>query len=270
LNATAIYRHQWVRMPGQPQIASVAVHSPLAKDRVGLGLIYTFDKIGVTQTNSIDASFAYRLPVGKKKNIKLCFGLSAGVMNYIANLSGVQTTDASDPNFVGNTQNRWLPNVGFGFYAYSDKFFAGISVPRILANKLDGDYSVFSTSFNVAGQYHHLLLTGGYVYNLGEKVKFVPSMLFKYVPVNSPASFAFNATFIFVDRFWLGAAYRLSDSCNFMAAVNVVPQLKIGYGYDLAVSPLNKFTSGTHEVMLSFDALFKHSQIVSPRHVKYF
>ncbi len=157
-------------MPGQPQIASVAVHSPLAKDRVGLGLIYTFDKIGVTQTNSIDASFAYRLPVGKKKNIKLCFGLSAGVMNYIANLSGVQTTDASDPNFVGNTQNRWLPNVGFGFYAYSDKFFAGISVPRILANKLDGDYSVFSTSFNVAGQYHHLLLTGGYVYNLGEKV----------------------------------------------------------------------------------------------------
>jgi hypothetical protein len=55
-----------------------------------------------------------------------------------------------------------------------------------------------------------------------------------------------------------------------MAAVNVVPQLKIGYGYDLAVSPLNKFTSGTHEVMLSFDALFKHSQIVSPRHVNYF
>jgi type IX secretion system PorP/SprF family membrane protein len=117
LNATAIYRNQRVRMPGQPQIASVAVHSPLAKDRVGLGLIYTFDKIGVTQTNSIDASFAYRLPVGKKKNIKLCFGLSAGVMNCIANLSGVQTTDASDPNFVGNTQNRWLPNVGFGFYA---------------------------------------------------------------------------------------------------------------------------------------------------------
>jgi type IX secretion system PorP/SprF family membrane protein len=270
LNATAIYRHQWVRMPGQPQTASVAVHSPLAKDRVGLGLIYTFDKIGVTQTNSIDASFAYRLPVGKKKNVKLCFGLSAGVMNYSANLSGVQTTDASDPNFVGNNQNRWLPNVGFGFYAYSDKFFAGISVPRILANKLDGDYSVFSTSSNVARQYHHLLLTGGYVFNLGEKVKFVPSMLFKYVPVNSPVSFDFNATFVFVDRFWLGAAYRLSDSYNFMAAVNVVPQLKIGYCYDLAVSPLNKFTSGSHEVMLSFDALFKHSQVVSPRHVKYF
>src|SRR4051812_5346032 len=62
INATAIYRNQWVKMPGAPQTASVAVHSPLKNNRLGLGLIYTYDQIGVSKTNSLNASFAYRIP----------------------------------------------------------------------------------------------------------------------------------------------------------------------------------------------------------------
>src|SRR3989442_13838926 len=76
ISAMAIYRYQWVKMPGQPQSASVAVHSPLKKNQYALGLIYSFDKIGVTTTNSVNADFAYRIPLGKKKNVRLCFGLS--------------------------------------------------------------------------------------------------------------------------------------------------------------------------------------------------
>lgn len=270
LNAMAIYRHQWVKMPGLPQSASVAVHSPLKNEKIGLGLIYSFDKIGVTQTNSINADFAYRIPVGKKKNIKVCIGLSAGVTNYRSNLPGVAVVDANDPNFAGNNVNLWLPNFGFGVYVYSDRFFAGVSLPHILANRLGGKYSVFETSTGVARQYYHLLITGGYVFNIGKKVKFMPSMLFKYVPVHAPITFDFNATFIFIDRIWLGAAYRLNDSYNFMLAVNVTRQLKIGYAYDLTVSSQNKYTSGSHEVMASFDFDFRKSKVVSPRFVKYF
>lgn len=270
IHAMAIYRHQWVKMPGQPQTASVAIHSPLKKEKVALGLIYTFDKIGVTKTNSINASFAYRFIVGKKKDIRLSLGLSTGVMNYNSNLGIVKTTEPGDPNFEGNNQNRWLPEVGFGFYAYSKKFYAGISLPHLLAMRLNGKTGAFETSSMVAHQYYHLLITGGYVFDLGKKVKFMPSVLMKYVPVHAPLSFDFNITFIFIDRIWLGAGYRLNDSYNFMLAVNATKQLRIGYAYDLTVSPLNKYTTGSHEVMISFDGLFEHSGVVSPRYVKYF
>lgn len=270
LNAMAIYRHQWTKMPGLPQSASVAIHSPLKNERIALGLIYSFDKIGVTQTNTINAHFAYRVPVGKKKKVKLCFGLSAGVAHYQAKLSNVNVVDAGDPNFETNVTNRWLPNVGFGIYAYSDRFFAGISVPHILANKLNGNYSVFYTGTDAARQYHHLLVTGGYVFSIGRKVKFMPSVLFKYVPVKTPFSFDFNIAFIFIDRVWLGAGYRFNDSYNFMLAVNITPQLRVGYCYDLTVTSLNKYTSGSHEIMLSYDALFTRANIISPRYVKYF
>lgn len=270
INAMAIYRHQWVKIPRQPQSASVTVHSPLKNDKIGLGLIYSYDQIGVTKTNSVNANFAYRIPVGKKKNVRICIGLSAGATNYRTNLNQVAVVDANDPNFTGNNVNRWLPNFGFGLYAYSDKFFVGISVPHILANKLDGKTSVFETSANVARQYHHLLFNAGYVFSLGKKVKFMPSLMMKYVPVYAPISFDFNATFIFIDRIWLGAGYRLNDSYNFMLAVDVTKQLKIGYAYDLTVSSQNKYTSGSHEVMASFDFNFKKGKVVSPRFVKYF
>lgn len=270
LNAMAIYRQQWVKIPGAPQSASVAIHSPLKNENIALGLIYNYDRIGVTKTNDVNVDFAYRLSIGKKKLVRLCFGISAGVTNYRTDMSTVATTDANDPNFIGNNVNRWLPNVGAGVYVYSDRFFAGISVPHILANKLDGSYSVFETSSSNAHQYLNLLLTGGYVFSIGKKIKFMPSMLFKYVPVHAPVSFDFNATFVFIDRIWLGAGYRLNDSYNFMFAANVTKQLRIGYCYDLTVSSLNKYTTGSHEVMASYDFNFAHRKVVSPRQIKYF
>ncbi|HLP21746.1 MAG TPA: PorP/SprF family type IX secretion system membrane protein, partial [Chitinophagales bacterium] len=153
---------------------------------------------------------------------------------------------------------------------YSDRFFAGVALPHILLNRLNGPMSVFETSPEIARQYYHLLITGGYVFSLGKKVKFMPSFLLKYVPVHAPVTFDFNATFVFVDRLWLGAAYRFNDSYNFMAAVNITRQLRVGYTYDLTVSPLSKYTSGSHEVMLGFDFDFKKGKVVNPRQVKYF
>ena len=270
LNATVIYRDQWLKMPGAPQTASVAVNSPLPNDKLALGILYSFDKIGVTTTNSFNADFAYRIKVGKKKDVNLSFGISAGFQNYVANFNGVATTDLNDPSFEGNYQKRWLPTVGAGFYAYNNKFFVGIAAPYILANRLNGSAAAFATSTGVARQYQNLLISGGYAFEIGKKVHFVPSVLIKYIPKYAPVTLDFNAMFIFVDRIWLGASYRLNDSYNFTLGVNLTKQIKIGYCYDLTVSPLNKFTTGTHEVMASFDTWFKAKKAVAPTQMRYF
>jgi type IX secretion system PorP/SprF family membrane protein len=270
ISATAIYRHQWVNVPKAPRSASVAIHSPLRNNNVALGLIYSYDQLGVTKTNTVTADFAYRIPLGKKKKVKLSIGINAGAINYQANLNDVKTQTANDPNFAGNNQNRWLPVVGAGIYAYSEKFFVGVSVPNILQSSLDDKYNVFETSTSVARRYTHLLATAGYVFNLGKKVKFMPSILMKYVPKHAPIDFDFNANFVFIDRIWLGAGYRLQDSYSFMAAFNITRQLRVGYSYDLTASKFSGYNAGTHEVMLGFDCDFKGKKIVNPRFVKYF
>ncbi len=270
LSLAAAYRLQWVNVPGAPQTGSFSIHSPLQNNNIALGLTFVNDRIGVTHTNKIEGNFAYRIPLDKSKKIKLSLGISAGVMNYRAKLSEVETQGgaATDPSFSQNA-SIWIPNVGFGLYAYSQKFFIGVSVPNLLAGSYKTN-KVFQTGANTSHQYYHLYATGGYVFDLGKKVKFAPSVMMKYVPKYAPIDFDFNANFIFIDRIWIGASYRLSDSYGFMAAFNILPQLRVGYAYDLTVSSISKFTTGSHEVMLGYDFDFVNKGIVNPRYVRYF
>lgn len=270
LSTTAAYRNQWLKLPGAPQTATVALHGALKDKRIGLGIVYTHDRLGASATDELNAAFAYRIPVGKKKKVKLCFGVSTGFANYRTNLTNVATTQPGDPSFTGVNSSRWLFHFGLGVYVYSDRFFAGISVPNLLPNRLVGKSSVFETSANIAREYHHLLITGGYVFSLTKKVKLMPSVLIKYVPAHAPVTFDFNATVIFIDRIWLGAGYRFNDSYNFMLAANVYKQLKIGYSYDLPVSGLRTYTSGSHEVTLGFDINFEKGKPATPAETKFF
>ena len=269
LSLVGIYRWQWVNVPGAPQTGSFAIHSPLKNDRIALGLSFVSDHYTVVHSDKLEGDFAYRIPVGKKKNIKISLGVGVSATNIRADLKDVGLTQTVDNSFQNNI-NIWMPNVTAGIYVYSEKFFVGVSVPEILSNSLSTKGQVWQRSIDSAHQYTSLYATAGYVFDLGKKVKFAPSILVKYVPKYAPVSMDFNANFIFIDRLWLGVSYRLSDSYGFMVAVNITKQLRVGYAYDLTVSPISHFTTGSHEVMAGYDFDFRKKSIVNPRYVRYF
>ena len=269
LSMVALYRWQWVNVPGAPQTASFAISSPLRNDHVALGFSFVSDHYTVVHSDKLEADFAYRIPVGKQKKIKISLGLGASVTNIRADLSAVGLSQQIDQSFQNNV-NIWVPNVTAGVYVYSEKFFIGVSVPEILSNSLSTKNQVWQRSIDSAHQYTSLYATAGYVFDLGKKVKFAPSILIKYVPKYAPISMDFNANFIFIERLWLGVSYRLSDSYGFMVAFNITRQLRVGYAYDLTVSPISHFTTGSHEVMAGFDFDFRKKSIVNPRYIRYF
>src|SRR5688572_16962713 len=53
LSGTAIYRNQWVNFDGAPKTFTGAIHSGFRKARVGLGLLFSNDQIGVHSDNSL-------------------------------------------------------------------------------------------------------------------------------------------------------------------------------------------------------------------------
>src|SRR5687767_15416872 len=46
LSTTLSYRNQWVNFEGAPQTATLGTHATVNKSKVGLGLLFTSDKIG--------------------------------------------------------------------------------------------------------------------------------------------------------------------------------------------------------------------------------
>lgn len=268
ISAMALSRYQWTKIEGAPRSASISLHSPLKNNNVALGLIYTHDRLGVTQSDGLTLDFAYRIPLGKKKTTKLSFGLSGSMTHYRSYLTDASIIDAGDPNFQSN-YHAWMPNFGAGVYLYSPKYYVGFSVPHFLNLSLNEKLWNATGNDLTAHQYNHYLLTAGYVFNLGKSVKFKPSFLMKYVR-NAPVDFDITAAFLFIDRVWLSVGHRVGDSYIFSGQFYITPQFRVGYAYDLTVSGLSKYAGGTHEVMLGYDFIYDKSRIVNPRYIKYF
>ena len=111
LSIRAVYRHQWVSIPGAPQTINVNIHSPLKNERLALGLSALNDRLGATNQTWLMASYAYRIPF--KNDTRLSFGISAGILVYKTNLTSLDAIDQNDPLLQSNLKGV-NPNVGVG------------------------------------------------------------------------------------------------------------------------------------------------------------
>ncbi|WP_338035227.1 PorP/SprF family type IX secretion system membrane protein [Lacinutrix himadriensis] len=109
--------------------------------------------------------------------------------------------------------------------------------------------------------------TGGYVFTLSENTKFKPAALIKATN-GAPLSYDLTANFLFHEKLWLGASYRINNYTSAFGAIadfQISKEIRIGYTYEYPLSDINQYTGGTHEVLLMFE-VFKVKRIKSPRY----
>jgi type IX secretion system PorP/SprF family membrane protein len=262
ISATTVYRNQWVGLEGAPKTQTLSIHGPLMNKKLGIGLNVINESIGVTHQFAVYGNYAYRLQVGS--NGAFAMGIQGGFINHQENLSEVITNEENDNEFLFNTPRVVLPNAGFGMYYNTDRFYAGLSIPRMFKNKVAGDGSS-EVSNSMEMKNWHYYLTSGYVFSISEGVKLKPSIMVKAVS-GAPLIADINMNALFKDVFWLGVSYRTEDSFAGMAAVQITPQLRIGYSYDYTTTELNNYSNGTHEISLGYDFSFNKKKVVTPRY----
>lgn len=243
LNITALSRHQWVGFKGAPNTQSISIHSPIKESNTSVGLILMRDQIGeVISENGLMATAAQRVELGSDTYLSL--GLSAGLGKYQGqySLSG-SASAALDPVFAD--QNSLRSSLGIGLMLFSQKFYAGISSPFFYNRDLGANSNV-----ETANRAHYLV-QGGYLVDLGRDLKFKPNVLIKYVN-GSPVQVDLNANFLLKETLWLGASLRSMDSIDFLAEIQLSPNLQLGYSYDFTTSRLAGVQNGSHEIVFSF------------------
>lgn len=260
LSATALYRNQWAGIEGAPVTESFSIHAPIVNQKMGLGLSIINDKITVMRNTGVFANYAYRIQLPKGK---LSFGLQAGFVNHIEKLSELTPGQLDDPQFASNTPKLILPNAGFGVFYYTPKFYAGISIPKLISNTVDASETKKVTNKADAANWNWHI-TAGYVANLSESIKLKPTVMLKKAGGSSvDAELSLNA--LFNDLVWLGAAYRTEDAVSIIAGIQITKQMRFGYAYDYTTSSLKNFNGGSHEITLGYDFSFDKTKIVTPR-----
>jgi type IX secretion system PorP/SprF family membrane protein len=253
------YRRQWARINGAPEFENITLHTPVSKkEKVALGLMINRTSYGITKTTGIYGFYAYSIATGPGR---LALGLKGGIDLTNVNYSDATVIDPNDPFFMGS-KSYSLPNIGAGAYYYSDKYFAGVSVPSLLSYHQTNtdEYSVY---YNY--KLDKIFVSGGCLIDISDMFKIKPSFLLRYSFVD-PLEVDLNANLIFGDVLWVGGSYRIAEKAVVaLVDLQLNPQLKIGYSYDYPAGQLNKYTSGTHEISIRYEFEFKVSA-ASPRY----
>lgn len=262
LSVFGLHRSQWVGLDGAPVTNAFSIHSPLTNSQLGVGLSVINDRIGPSDENSISADVSYTIPTSEK--YKLAFGLKATANLLNIDFTKLKIYDTQDNLAQNNVDNKFSPNIGAGIYYYSDKSYFGISVPNFLETKhFDKNANSLASSTNAAERMHYYFV-GGYVFDVAENIKFKPAFLSKIV-AGAPLQVDISGNVLFYDKLTLGVAYRWDAAMSALAGFQISDSWFVGYGYDMEVTKLANYNSGSHEIFLRYELFKKINKVVSPR-----
>lgn len=260
LSVTGLVREQWVGLDGAPSTQTLSIHAPVFNQKVGVGLSFLNEGIGVSKRTGINLNGSYRI---KMDESWLSFGLQLGVVSVSEDLAKLNLL--TDNQFMINTGRKMAPNVGFGAYYNAPRWYVGLSVPRMIQNRLGSSSgsAVVENKLNVDD--FHYYLTGGSIHALSSSITLRPNVMIKAVS-GAPMQLDLSANLLFNDFIWAGLAYRSGDAASIFLGAYITKQLRFGYAYDYTLSALQDFNTGSHELMLGYDFNYDKDKIVTPRH----
>jgi type IX secretion system PorP/SprF family membrane protein len=252
LSLTALYRKQWADFPGAPETQTFSAHGPVSQGKMGLGFLFINDKTGKSSKRmDFMADYAFHIETGSGV---LALGIQGGISQFSNNLSELRVFDLND-NTANANESEVFPNAGAGLYYYTAKFYAGASAPQLL-----------STSPKAAPTLvNHFFFTTGIVLGSGDNFKLKPSVLLKSVPA-APLSYDINVNAFFGSMLGIGVSYRSEDAIVGLLELQITPQLRFGYSYDMVQSDIKDFAPASHEVMLGYDFGHEVPKVRVPRY----
>ncbi|WP_255497833.1 type IX secretion system membrane protein PorP/SprF [Pedobacter sp. AK013] len=274
LNVHSFYRSQWTGITGAPRSMSLAVDAIANSGNVGLALQVASDKLGAQTNLSIYGNYSYRIRMNDDGSSRLALGLGVGMVQLGIDGSLLNPNNP-EPNQPVGMQSTIVPDARAGIYFANDKFYAGFSADNLIATYINIDRYAF-----IPQPKPHYYLTAGALLPLSEDFQVKPSFLLKD-DRGGPTSLDLNAFLMIKDFIWVGGSYRtgvklynksylqrdLTPRNSAVAAIQIFPseKLRIGYGYDFSIGPLQGYSSGTHEISIAYSFIRQNIRLATPR-----
>jgi len=251
-NGNAFYRRQWEGIEGAPITSSITSDIPLFNQKVGIGLNFISDKIGIFNNTDFSISYAYHIQFNKSK---LSFGLQGGLSYLNANYLSVRHSYENGiiDNSFNDNQNIYTPIFGTGCYFQTNQFYVGLSAPNLTkTNK-----NITNSSFDKP-----IYLMSGYIFRYSKNIFIKPSIFVRYTS-GSPISIDLSANIWIKKTISLGLSVRPSDCIVSMIELKLNRFLKVGFSHDFNISSLSKYNRGSNEFMLTYQLAKENSKYLT-------
>ena len=252
------YRNEWPQLTGNYVTYAAAYDSYFKNISGGVGLIALHDVQGqgTIQTSMIGASYSNYLKVNRK--FRLMFGAQAAYYQKYLDWSKLTFGDMIDPRrgFIYQTGDvprgngrRGFFDVSAGIVGFSKNFYFGAAFHHL--NRPDESMILGQSKLPIK-------VTG----HIGANIKLGQRGRYSSTTFLSPNIIYQNqngfqqlnvGAYLKYESFTIGAWYRNKDAFILTVGINT-DNYRIGYSYDLTVSPLgNGVSGGSHEVSLGIN-----------------
>jgi type IX secretion system PorP/SprF family membrane protein len=257
-NITGVGRAQWVGIPGAPNTATASVNGYVKKLHGGVGAYMVGDELGPISTLGVKGSYAFHWDISEKANLNI--GVAGGVYQKVLNGDWLyQMNNGVDPVLPQASQNILLPDLDAGLYfrmplqgvtstAYpQDKLYIGAAVNHILEPSIEPLLAVVDNTKSKLSR--GISATAGMTFKLRQNVYLEPNFHFRMA--GPLTQFDINAN-LYISPMVFGISHRWKDSFSGLVGFNASTYLFMGYSYDYTTSNLGSFTTGSHELVVSY------------------
>ncbi len=242
MNLSFSFRKLWVGIDGSPCLQILSSHMEVY-DRMGVGAkIFNFTA-GPERKTGFEGAYAYHLSLDNIES-KLAFGLSFQIYQYFLDKSGMNIEEEDDELFLG-TEKMIVPDGSFGTYMYGKSYYVGLAIPQLIQRNIKLKSDLLEQK-----RVRHYFLHGGYIYQVNREFKIEPSMLIKLIETGLFQA-DINTLVTYQNMVSLGLSYRTSDAMVVMVGYQT-ERFRIGYSMDFTLSDIREYSSGSHEVFISY------------------
>lgn len=245
--SSMFHYNKWVGVEGSPVTNMISMDMPVDRDKIGLGLLFYNDKIGVTHENDIKINYAYR--IGMKRGV-LSLGLGLSVNFLRSSWSDLVTVDPGDDLYLVDSRLFVSPNVGFGAMYIADRFYMGFSIPQFLSTEYNytDDKQILK---NRGVEHYNYLVNTGVKFNLSKRWSMKPSVMMSYCKM--PGFDIYAALNVdYYDRVSLTVTYCSYNVLGAILQVGITNRFSMGYSYELDLNNIGRYNNGSHAFVLKY------------------
>lgn len=264
---TALYRKQWIGFEGAPTAKLLSFDAPIFGDKVGFGLTVSNQTLGIQNNWFATMAYSYHVKVSEKSSFRVGLQGSMKFQGLDFADPGVFIREIDDQAILENeTANDIYANFGAGLYYTYQNTYIGVSVPNFFPGEIG--FSDNTDLRLVAETAQHYYAMAGTMIPVSEKIDIKPAVLAKYVQ-NAPFDMDVNVMLVYDKKFNVGMSYRMGGT-GIGESVDLLMmyqhnQIALGLAYDLTISDLSSYNSGSFEAMIRYDFAKEKGDLTNPR-----
>ena len=256
-NITLLGRHQFMGFEGAPTTGLLNFDVLAPSINSGFGLSVQYDKYGPINSYNALVNYAYHIGIGDNQTLSL--GVGAGVQMRQYDAAGNIYENGNDPLAYYDQDTHIAPDVNFGIqYSYKN-WVIGASITHLQRYFMEEDLRFPKVNYYAYTRYR---------FELGRYWNITPGIAVHYdnVTVNEEI----NLLVEYTKAIWFGASYRMSNELKPQSVVpmigfNITDYVRLGYAYEYALTDIAQYSTGTHELMLTFRFKTRSNTYKTPR-----